>query len=82
MNQIKNANAEDHREDDYKILKKSLGFIISVAAVEDKQLLDDISNWIKSNNKYWNSIIKSNLKKNRLKKKYPEKSDQLLNQIV
>ena len=63
MNQIENANAEDPRRDDYKLLRKSLGFIISVAAVDDIQLLDDMSNWIKSNNKYWNSIIKSNLKK-------------------
>ena len=78
MNQIKEASQQDKKKEDYKLLKKSLSFIISVAAVEDQRLLDDMNNWIESSSKDWNTIIKQNLKKKRLIKKHPIESKKLL----
>ena len=56
----------------YKMLKKSLGFTISVAAVEDPQMIRMFEAWVESDAKQWKSVLKSNLNKNRLAKKYPE----------
>jgi hypothetical protein len=81
MNQIKEASQQDKKKEDYKLLKKSLGFIISVAAVEDQRLLDDMDSWIESGFKVWRTIIKQNLKKKRLMKKHPSESKKLITKL-
>lgn len=69
---------ESNSEPGYQILKKSLGFTISVAAVEDQEILQLLEMWADSDVKQWKSLLRSNLKKNRLAKNYPEETKRLL----
>ena len=67
--------------DDVKILTKSLGFTLSVAAEADEGYLDEFENWIDCNIKAWRAIIKENLTKARIAKKYPSRIEALLKRI-
>jgi hypothetical protein len=62
----------------YQMLKKSLGFTLSVAAVEDPEMMRMLRDWVEADIKQWKSVLRSNLKKSRLVKKYPEQTRQLL----
>ena len=76
MNRIKQDT--DSKPKGHDILKKSLGFIISVAVVADPEILILIEKWVKSGEKTWRSILISNLKKKRLTRHYPEETSELL----
>jgi len=67
--------------DDVKMLAKSLGFTLSVAAEADEGYLDEFENWIDCNIKAWRAIIKENLTKARIAKKYPSRIEALLKRI-
>ncbi len=67
--------------DDVKMLAKSLGFTLSVAAETDEGYLDEFENWIDGNIKAWRSIIKENLTKARIAKKYPSHIEALLKRL-
>ena len=65
----------------FEILKKGLGFTISVFAASNPELgFSLIKKWI-GKNKIIDRIMKENLKKNRLIKKYPEEVNILLNDL-
>ncbi len=66
------------RDDDFKILKKGLEFTISVyTAANPEEGFSFMEKWI-GKDEAIDLIIKSNLKKNRLLKKHPEKTEELL----
>ena len=67
--------------DDVKMLAKSLGFTLSVAAEADEGYLDEFENWIDGNIKVWRVIIKENLTKARIAKKYPSHIGALLKRL-
>jgi len=67
--------------DDVKMLAKSLGFTISVAAEADEGYLDEFEKWIDGNVKTWRSIIKKNLTKARIAKKYPARIKALFKRL-
>jgi hypothetical protein len=56
---------------DAKMLAKSLGFTLSVAAEADESYLDQFEEWIRAGVKPWRNIVKENLGKSRIAKKYP-----------
>jgi len=56
---------------DVEMLAKSLGFTLSVTAEADESYLDMFEEWISSCVKPWRSIVKENLGKSRIAKKYP-----------
>jgi hypothetical protein len=64
--------------DGVKILAKSLGFTISVAAEADEGYLDEFEIWIDRNVKVWRAILRENLTKARIAKKYPARIKVLL----
>ena len=67
------------RENDFNVLRKGLSFTISVFAAANSELgFNFIKKWI-GKDKDINKIMKENLKKNRLAKKYPEEVKSLLN---
>jgi hypothetical protein len=66
------------KKGDIKLLKKSLGFVPSVAAMYDEKIVSDMIEWADVEVKTWKSIIKSNMKKKRFIKLYPEISKKLL----
>jgi hypothetical protein len=68
-------------EDDTKMLAKSLGFTLSVAAEADEAYLDEFDGWIGSPVKAWRPIIRENLNKVRIKKKYPGRVEALLRRL-
>ncbi len=57
--------------DDLKMLAKSLGFTLSVAAEADEGYLNQFETWIDGDVKAWRSIIKENLAKARIAKRVP-----------
>jgi hypothetical protein len=66
------------RNDDFGILKKGLEFTISVyTAANPEQGFSFMEKWI-GKDEAIDLIIKSNLKKNRLLKKHPKKTEELL----
>jgi hypothetical protein len=67
--------------DDTKILAKSLGFTLSVAAEADEGYLDEFDKWIGTQVKVWRPILKENLTKARIRKKYPSRVEVLLNRL-
>ena len=77
MELVKHSSPEAKRSDDYKLLKKSLGFVPSVAAVHDKRIIDDMENWVQADVKEWKTILRSNLGKSRLEKAYPVESERI-----
>jgi hypothetical protein len=56
---------------DLDMLAKSLGFTLSVAAEADEGYLDQFGEWLGAGVKPWKSIVKENLSKARIVKKYP-----------
>ena len=69
------------RDEDFEILKKGLEFTISVyTAANPEHGFSFLEKWI-GKDKLIDVVIKSNLKKNRLMKKYPKKSRELLKKI-
>jgi hypothetical protein len=69
------------RDDDFKILNKGLKFTISVfTAAHPEHGFSFMDKWI-GKEKAIDEIIKSNLKKNRLLKKHPNKTARLLDKI-
>jgi len=56
---------------DLAMLGRSLGFTLSVAAEADEGYLDQLEAWVRSGVKPWRSIIRENLGKARISKKYP-----------
>ncbi len=72
---------EMDREKDFDVLKKGLGFTISVFAAANPELgFKFIKKWI-GMDKDIDRIMKENLKKNRIAKKYPEEVKNLLDSI-
>lgn len=72
---------EMDRENDFDVLKKGLEFTISVFAAANPELgFYFIKKWI-GKDKTIDKIMKENLKKNRLAKKYPEEVKNLLNSM-
>ena len=68
-------------DNDFEILKKGLEFTISVyAAANPEYGFSFMEKWI-GKDKVIDNIIKSNLRKNRLLKKHPNKVGELLNRI-
>ncbi len=67
--------------DGMSLLKKTLGFTISVGAVYDPSMMEKLEEWVDSGAREWRSILKSNLKKNRLTKRYPERTRELLSRL-
>jgi hypothetical protein len=65
-------------KNDVKILAKSLSFTLSVAAEVDEDYLDEFQKWIDGNVKSWRTIIRGNLTKVRISKKYPARIKTLL----
>ncbi len=63
--------AESEKTTDVDMLAKSLGFTLSVAAEADEGYLDQLEVWIRAGIKPWSSIVKENLSKARILKKYP-----------
>ncbi len=63
------------------LLKKTLRFTISVGAVHDPSMMEKLEEWVDSGAREWRSILKSNLKKNRLTKRHPEKTRELLSRL-
>ena len=60
---------EDHRDEDYKVLRKGLSYCWSVAVVSNPvKGKAKIERWIKENHPVINGIMKANLKKKRLKR--------------
>jgi len=57
---------------DLKMLAKSLGFTLSIVAEADESYLKQLEEWIVADVKPWSSIVKVNLGKARIAKKYPE----------
>ena len=78
MNLVRDATPEDRRDPGFKILKKTLGFVISVAAVEDEAFLGRMEEWIGAGVKAWRPILRSNLKKNRMRRRFGPRIDELL----
>lgn len=78
MEIVKNSSSEAKRCDDYRLLKKSMGFVPSVAAVYDKRIIEDLERWIKADNKEWETIIRSNLNKSRFRKAYPLEAERII----
>ena len=69
------------RDEDFEILKKGLEFVISVyVAANPEYGFAFLENWI-GIDKVMDAIIKSNLKKNRLLKKHPKRTEELLKKI-
>jgi hypothetical protein len=58
---------------DLDVLAKSLGFTLSVAAEADEDYLDQFREWMGAGVKPWKSIVKENLGKARIVKKYSER---------
>lgn len=79
INIVKKPSEEEKANESYKLLKKSLGFVLSVAAMEDSRIVDDMMGWVNLGNRELVSIVKQNAKKNRFKKRYPEKYVYFLN---
>ena len=71
----------DIKPEGYDILKNSLGFTISVAAVADPETLTLMKQWVESREKTWLSILANNLKKKRLAKSYPEETSKMLKEL-
>jgi hypothetical protein len=72
---------EMDRENNFDVLRKGLEFTISVFAAANPELgFDFIKKWI-GKDKIIDRIMKENLKKNRLVKKYPEEVKSLLDYI-
>jgi hypothetical protein len=69
MNLVREA---DDKKEDIKLLQKSLGFIPSVAAIYDEKIVSDLIEWADADFKTWKNIVKSNVKKKRFLKLYPE----------
>ena len=66
------------RDDDFEILKKGLEFVISIyTAANPEEGFFFMEKWI-GKDEAIDLIIHSNLKKNRLRKKHPEKTEELL----
>jgi hypothetical protein len=69
------------RDDDFEILKKGLEFTLSVyTAANPEYGFSFMEKWI-GKDKVIDDIIKANLKKNRLLKKYPNMAEELLKRI-
>ncbi len=71
------ANALD-RTPEIELLSRSLGFTISVAAEVDVSYFEQIEGWISQGVKPWRAILKENLGKARISKKYPDRVATLL----
>ena len=66
------------RDDDFEILKKGLEFVISIyTAANPEEGFFFMEKWI-GKDEAIDLIIHSNLKKNRLRKKHPKKTEELL----
>jgi len=69
------------RDDDFEILKKGLDFTISVYTAANPECgFSFVEKWI-GKDKVIDGIIKSNLKKNRLLKKHPQKAKEILKKM-
>ena len=71
MDIVKRSPQEEKRGDNYKLLKKSLGFVLSVAAVHDNRVVKDMENWAMADVKEWKDLVRSNIGKSRFRKAYP-----------
>lgn len=69
------------KKEDMRLLRKSLYFIPSVAVMFDERILSDLFEWAGSDCKSWKSIVKSNVKKKRFIKLFPEESKILLSKL-
>jgi len=65
--------AVSEKTPDLEMLTKSLGFTLSIAAEADEGYLKQLEDWIVAGVKPWRSIIKENLGKARIAKKYPKR---------
>ena len=82
MDAVRDAEPEERRSDGFKLLKKSLGFILSVAAGYDDRVIDDMQRWASTGNRYLKSIVKQNLKKKRLQRSHPDEVKALLESLT
>jgi len=72
---------ELNQDNEYPVLKKGLDFVLSIYVGANQEYgFNFIENWL-GKDKRVDSIIKSNLKKNRLAKKYPDKIRQLFDKL-
>ncbi|OGD56754.1 hypothetical protein A3K78_06565 [Candidatus Bathyarchaeota archaeon RBG_13_52_12] len=77
MELVKHISPEAKRGDGYKLLKKSLGFVPSVAAVHDGRIVKDMENWARADVKEWKTVVRSNLGKSRLRDAYPLETERI-----
>ena len=70
--------ADSEKTPDVEMLGKSLGFTLSVAAEADEGYLDQLEAWIRRGVKPWRSIIRENLGKSRIAKRFPDRVRSLL----
>jgi len=63
--------AHSEKSPDVDMLAKSLGFTLSIAAEADEGYLGQMEEWIRAGVKPWSGIVKENLGKARIVKKYP-----------
>jgi hypothetical protein len=68
----------ENKKGDIKLLQKSLRFVPSVAAIYDEKIVSDLIEWVDSDSKTLKSIVKSNMRKKRFIKLYPEISKKIL----
>lgn len=78
---LENIFENMERDNDFDILKKGLEFTLSLyTAANPEYGFSFVEKWI-GKDKVIDNIIKSNLKNNRLLKKYPNKAEELLKKI-
>ncbi len=68
----------ENKKGDMELLQKSLRFVPSVAAMYDEKIVSDLTEWADADCKILKSIVKSNMKKKRFIKLYPEISKKFL----
>jgi hypothetical protein len=79
---LENVFKNIEKDNDFEILRKGLDFTISVYAAANPEFgFSFMEKWIGKENVI-DKIIKSNLKKNRLLKKYPKKTEELIKKIM
>lgn len=73
---------QGRRTEDFRVLRQALGYTLSVVVARvPEEGFDLIDRWLATDESDLRWIVKSNLKKNRLSSRYPEKVQRRLGQI-
>ncbi|WP_066504157.1 hypothetical protein [Abyssisolibacter fermentans] len=83
LKDINNLNPTDYRNESFKILQKGMEYAISVFVAElPTEGFNMMKNYAMIDNEIIKKIIKSNINKNRLRKKYIEKVDEISDILI